>query len=305
MLVVVPSRRPREPARVHFTQPFAALPDLLTLGRSDTDCASPWHVHKHPGAELHYLGRGTAWCWHGEDVVHVRAGEIILALPGERHGSRYGVIGPNKMYWLQFGLADTEKPWFGLPGREAADLTEALLTLPTRHMSVPQTLESAFEGLLTCALHTGAPLAITRARQALLEILLTVVEHGNKSSAEPSVMVSEAIRMMQEHLAQPLTPQALCAKLGWSRSRFQLVFRAQTGVPPTEYYLHLRVMEAAARLLEPGATVTNVAGELGFVSSQYFATVYKRILGVSPQEFRQAARHYADKNSPTGVGPEA
>jgi AraC family transcriptional regulator, L-rhamnose operon regulatory protein RhaS len=305
MLVVVPSRRPRDPARVHFTQPFASLPDLFTAGRSDTDRASPWHVHAHPGAEIHYLSRGAAWCWHGEEVVHVTAGQIILALPAERHGSRYGVIGPNKMYWLQFGLAEAGEPWFGLAEREAADLTQALSTLPSRHVPVPRTVENAFERLLACALHPDAPLAITRARHALLEILLTVVEHGAKRPPQPSVMVSEAIRMMQAHLAQPLTPEALCAKLGWSRSRFQMVFRAETGVPPTEYYLHLRIMEASERLLEPGATVTGTAGELGFVSSQYFATVFKRVLGLSPQEFRQAARRHADKNAPAAIGPEA
>lgn len=38
---------------------------------------------------------------------------------------------------------------------------------------------------------------------------------------------------------------------------------------------------------DPSLTVTQVAHNLAFSSSQYFATVFRRYLGVSPGDFRK------------------
>ena len=65
---------------------------------------------------------------------------------------------------------------------------------------------------------------------------------------------------------------------------------ASTGSSPKDYWLRMRVECAARRLRKsPGLTVTDVAYEFGFSSSQYFATVFRRYLGVSPVEYRAQA----------------
>jgi AraC-like DNA-binding protein len=56
------------------------------------------------------------------------------------------------------------------------------------------------------------------------------------------------------------------------------------GIPPAEYALRLRIAEARRRLVESGATVTQVATDLGFSSSQYFATSFKRLMNMTPRE---------------------
>ena len=48
-----------------------------------------------------------------------------------------------------------------------------------------------------------------------------------------------------------------------------------------------RIEEAKRRLLLPGASATQIALELGFVSSQYFATVFRRVTGMTPTAYRR------------------
>jgi AraC-like DNA-binding protein len=76
-----------------------------------------------------------------------------------------------------------------------------------------------------------------------------------------------------------------------STSRFFQEFKTATGMTPKDYLLRLRVEEAARQLRKaPTRPVTCIAHELGFSSSQYFATVFRRYLGVSPGEHRAQGR---------------
>jgi AraC-like DNA-binding protein len=51
----------------------------------------------------------------------------------------------------------------------------------------------------------------------------------------------------------------------------------------------MRVEEARRRLASPGASITTISYELGFSSSQYFATVVKRYTGRTPGQLRAVA----------------
>jgi AraC-like DNA-binding protein len=63
------------------------------------------------------------------------------------------------------------------------------------------------------------------------------------------------------------------------------------GCTPLELLTRLRVEEAARRLAaDPSLDVTRVALDLGFCSSQYFATVFRRTLGISPSAWRESPR---------------
>jgi AraC-like DNA-binding protein len=73
-----------------------------------------------------------------------------------------------------------------------------------------------------------------------------------------------------------------------SQSRCKIRFRQETGVPPAEYWLRKKI-EKAADLLRT-RSVTEVAYALGFSSSQYFATAFRRYTLASPSQFRDRAK---------------
>jgi AraC-like DNA-binding protein len=91
---------------------------------------------------------------------------------------------------------------------------------------------------------------------------------------------------VERPLDEPLPLPALAAKAGLSLPRFKASFKEQFGVPPGEYVLRARVAEAVRRLRTTPQPVTRIAFDLGFSSSQYFATVVKRYAGRTPRELR-------------------
>ena len=66
------------------------------------------------------------------------------------------------------------------------------------------------------------------------------------------------------------------------------LFKRAFGRTPLEHLTRLRVEAAAERLRsDPRASVTDVALDLGFCSSQYFAEVFKRVMGTTPRRWRE------------------
>jgi AraC-like DNA-binding protein len=103
--------------------------------------------------------------------------------------------------------------------------------------------------------------------------------------AHPHIL--RALDWIEANLSEPVDAVGLASASGLAPSRFYQVFREATGTTPKDYILRRKIERAVARFTEePQATVTEVAHELGFSSSQYFATVFRKYQGVSPSHFR-------------------
>jgi AraC-like DNA-binding protein len=72
-----------------------------------------------------------------------------------------------------------------------------------------------------------------------------------------------------------------------SESHFKILFREEVGLPPAEYMLRQKVDAAKKALSQPGCNITELAYRLGFSSSQYFATVFKRYTSQTPSRFME------------------
>ncbi len=61
-------------------------------------------------------------------------------------------------------------------------------------------------------------------------------------------------------------------------------------MPPGEFILRCKVEHARRLLAEEASPITEIAFRLGFSSSQYFATVFKRYTNMTPREARREAK---------------
>jgi AraC-like DNA-binding protein len=69
-------------------------------------------------------------------------------------------------------------------------------------------------------------------------------------------------------------------------SRFHLMrtFRRDVGLSPHAYLTQIRV-EAAKKLLSEGASIVDVASDIGFTDQSHFTRHFKRITGVTPGQY--------------------
>ena len=91
---------------------------------------------------------------------------------------------------------------------------------------------------------------------------------------------------MAEHLGGALDTPALAARAGMSERSFLRHYRAATGVTPARALERLRV-EAARRMLADGtAPMKRVAERCGFGTDETLRRAFLRVLGTSPQAYR-------------------
>ena len=108
-----------------------------------------------------------------------------------------------------------------------------------------------------------------------------------RAHADP--IVGPALRMLHNDPAAPWTVASLARAAGVSRAALARRFNDLVGEPPMSFLTGWRIALAADLLLEPGATVGSVAPRVGYGSSFALSTAFKRIRGVSPQQYRLQA----------------
>ena len=64
-------------------------------------------------------------------------------------------------------------------------------------------------------------------------------------------------------------------------------FKALTGVSPMSYIIQRRIDEAQSLLLTTNLTITAIAIECGYNNSNYFQSVFKNIVGMTPGKYRK------------------
>ncbi|WP_326656439.1 AraC family transcriptional regulator [Streptomyces sp. NBC_00385] len=102
-------------------------------------------------------------------------------------------------------------------------------------------------------------------------------------------VVGRALRLLQNEPAHPWTVAALAGRTGVSRAGLARRFTELVGEPPMAYLTGWRLAVAADLLRETDATVEAVAHKVGYSQAFAFSTAFKRVRGVSPQDYRRGS----------------
>jgi AraC-like DNA-binding protein len=112
--------------------------------------------------------------------------------------------------------------------------------------------------------------------------------HDIVQLAETPEPIRRSIQLMRSQYALPLTLEELADCAGISRYHFCRTFHAKTGLQPMQYLRKIRIEKASALLSQTRKTVETVARETGFDNSNYFIRVFKLLVGMTPNEYRQS-----------------
>lgn len=124
-------------------------------------------------------------------------------------------------------------------------------------------------------------------------------EGGAKEStaSEYTKRVSLAMNYISENLHRDLTLDEIARSAFFSTFHFHRIFKAVVGETPGEFARRLRLEAAANRLLSPkNESVTVIALDMGFTSSQNFARSFRKHFGMTPSMFRKSKKGHKISN---------
>lgn len=202
---------------------------------------------------------------------------------------------PNRAHWLHatshgrhhflYAAIDVN----AMLSTQLAGLSEAWRPRPIKFRA-GHGVESAFRKLVTET--TGErPFREHGLRAALDSLVLEVSRRLVTSSESPSqpaqISAVDVVRhALETHPAEPWKLTDLGRLAGMSPNHLVSLFTAEQGMGPHRYLVQCRIERAKEWLRDPERTVTGIAHELGFHSSQHFARVFRRVTGQTATEFR-------------------
>jgi AraC family transcriptional regulator len=104
------------------------------------------------------------------------------------------------------------------------------------------------------------------------------------------VRIRRVMDYMSTHLEDDIRIEDLAGVACLSPFHFIRMFSNTTGVPPHRYLSRMRLERAKALLAIGGATLADIALACRFSSQANFTRAFKRAIGMTPGEYRQARR---------------
>jgi two-component system response regulator YesN len=124
----------------------------------------------------------------------------------------------------------------------------------------------------------------------LSEQYLTALERL-KSSVKCSDLVNETMKFIEQNYMQPgLSLQATAEKLYVSPEHLCRIFRRETGSTFVDYLTSTRIRKATELLLNSDLKIHDIASDVGYSTQHYFSVIFKRLMGVSPAEYRKSKK---------------
>jgi len=277
----------------------------LAVRRVQTDSAhTPSHPHDltevehhHNFCELVIVTRGSAMHWLEGRIFPVTAGDVFLLQGQQRHyfQDRQNLDLINIMYDpKKIGLPENELR--RMPGYCALFMLEPAYRRQHRFESrlhlgripLAHAEQLVAEMEKECIEKNAGYEAALRARLTELIVYLSRAYIVTESTEAGALLrVGNVISALENNFSKNWKIEELLRIAHMSRSNLMRVFNKATGQAPVEYLVRLRIQKAMALLRDTELSITEIALEVGFNDSNYFARQFNKLIGKSPSSYRK------------------
>lgn len=283
---------------------FPGLEDVVAVGRLNVRGLFKPHVHDRETLEITYVDTGLRCYTIGRERHMVTGGEVLVIKPGDRHGIAWPYM-PARVFYIKLRLPRSGEAFLNLRGAPARSLIGLLRTLsPRRFLGSPR-MKSCLDRLVAYRrkglCDAASPAMVS---MLVLELLREVVDCAarQRERKAPGDWVRRVLQHLHRHAAAAPAVRDIAEHMQMSVPGFKSRFKRELGMSPISYLKCLRIERAREMLArQPDRTITRIAMELGFRSSQHFATVFKRLCAETPGSFRRRAHRRGGSSAPASL----
>ncbi len=264
--------------------------DWIVLGRYQHRKAMPPMFMQTSSVHLafSFLISGIQHFEYNDQQMVLRGGQGIVFVPGTVFGSGSYPVQKGELVWMIFRVPRGRALRLPGMGKGAAKQWFDHIVKPrddSRFTLSPKAIDF-LRNLVHVPPEDAPPLEMARFSARCFRTLMAIYDSMDEPlNRHISPEVNRVLTWMENNLdGGEVSADRLAGIAGLSVSRLQDRFRAEVGLTPADYFVRRRVV-AAQRMLAEGHSVTAVAMEFGFSSSQYFSTAFKRYNLMSPTEW--------------------
>lgn len=124
----------------------------------------------------------------------------------------------------------------------------------------------------------------------MIGMVLSVSKNKVFEMSDVDQKIEQAKIIMNENVSGNVDPEELAMRLNISYSWFRRVFKEYTGYAPAKYFQELKLRKAKQMLVGTSQSVKEISFFLGFQSTEYFFSFFKKRTGLTPLEYRSFGR---------------
>lgn len=293
---------------------------------SYTQGSGDWsRLHFHNGVEIGLCLEGEGLFFIENRILPFSAGDVSLIFSSQPHIARSGPGAPSRWYFItvdfrqmfcggelvrQPGLAPLlsggtagSRPLPGiLSGSRfpplASLLRQIIRELNQREGRYQERVKALFWVFLLHLLDMKEDVALSPDERA-------VRKDGGLSGGFSGGFsaISPALTRITNRYYEPFGVRELAADCSLSETQFRRLFRQAMGCPPLQYLHQVRLRMARALLSSTRMPVSQIAGEVGFVTLSSFNRQFQDSFGLSPSQWRR--EQLQQRQNAAGSSPPA
>lgn len=233
---------------------------LLAWTRRDT------HIPPKRSFALSYRAEGESRFYYGDEVIDVSSGDILYFPKGAG-------------YRLEAGR---ERLW-GINFETDCPMPDRIIKFSVKNRAF---FEAAFSELYRVWIGRESGYN-ARALSYFYRIIAEIERESDAESRGGAYLrLKPALSMIYSGYMDPsLSVAALAEHIGVSETYFRRIFEREMGERPLDFINRLRISYAKEHLESGFYNVESAAETCGFRDAKYFATVFRRIEGMTPSEY--------------------
>jgi len=109
----------------------------------------------------------------------------------------------------------------------------------------------------------------------------------NNFHTSQSSYVEYALKYISENYKNNINIKEIADKLSISESHIFRLFKSEVGYSFIDYLTYYRVKKAIELLKDPMVRIYEIAEKVGYKDQRYFSVIFKKLVGVTPKEFKE------------------
>ncbi|WP_409345597.1 helix-turn-helix domain-containing protein [Paenibacillus sp. MBLB4367] len=243
--------------------------------------------------EISYIASGSGYYYSNDKRYPVKAGDVYISLPGERHDGQADAVDPFRYYYIGFGF-DTSKSEYGSLIHVQRMFDQVQIPVTADKFGIEAPFLGIFNELIN--LKDYSDLLI---KTYLLQIIFFTYrsffdswekQYSRQNAADANQsLIYEIIHYIDSNLENGtiIKLTQLEEKLGYSYSHLSHLFSQKTGFTIKQYFNRRRFEKAVEWLKDSAYSITQISEKLGYQSIHTFSKAFRKSYGVSPTDYQQ------------------
>ena len=267
-----------------FRRRYKAAPVAISENTAHFD--TPAHIHRE--IEMLYVKKGIAEITVSDRRYTARAGDMVIVNPMEVHS----VVADRSEDYHQRCICFDSSLIMDKALREALISGEASVNeYYSEKDGITGEVSRLFEALFLAVSESSAELYLESV--GCVSLLFAGLKKSgliafNTKRNKKSLFARNVQEYLREHFNEQITSSDIARELFYNQSYFCRLFREGFGISFLDYLMLYRISSAKLILSGEDIPVSLVAERVGFLDASYFSRCFKKIVGVSPTEYKKS-----------------